>query len=296
MSNGEAPLPRSFLYVPATRPELFEKAAGSSTDAILLDLEDSLPVEQKECGRWRAAAYLRASATEALARSVSSSKVPERWVRLNADSITDDLEAVVHPGLAGVFLAKCSAQGLAELAETLGRLEPVRGVAFGHVRVVGLVEDAATIARLPTIVASPRLTTLGVGEVDLLADLRMARAPSTASAVDALRLQVVVHCASAGLLAPVAPTSTDFRDLDVFAETTRYLHDLGFGSRTAIHPAQVPVVNDILTPRADTVAQAQDVVARFEAAAECVTTDEHGRMIDTAVVRQAREVLSRVRD
>ena len=57
-----------------------------------------------------------------------------------------------------------------------------------------------------------------------------------------------MDAAAAGLLAPVAPTSTDFRDLDSFRTTTRALLDLGFRSRTAIHPAQVPVINEVLTP------------------------------------------------
>jgi citrate lyase subunit beta / citryl-CoA lyase len=138
---------------------------------------------------------------------------------------------------------------------------------------------------------APHLATVGIGEVDLLADLRVSR--SAGSVIDSLRLQVVVEAAAVGLLAPVAPTSTDFRDLDSFRTTTRALVDLGFRSRTAIHPAQVPVINEVLTPGEAEVAAARDVLARFEQAGEGVTTDVHGHLIDLAVVRGARETLTR---
>ncbi len=111
----------------------------------------------------------------------------------------------------------------------------------------------------------PALTAFGIGEVDLLGDLRVTRTHRTEAVILALRTQVVVASAAAGLEAPVAPTSTDFRDLDAFAESTRLALDLGFRSRTAIHPAQVPVIHDVLTPTADEVAAAQDVVGRYEA-------------------------------
>src|SRR5699024_3529023 len=116
----------------------------------------------------------------------------------------------------------------------------------------------------------------GLGEVDLLGDLRMSRTPRTSAAVELLRTQVVLHCAAAGLRPPVAPTSTAFRDLDDFRESTRLMLELGFRSRTAIHPGQVEVINDVFTPTSAEVEAAHDVVRRFESAREGVTTDASG--------------------
>lgn len=276
-------LPRAFLYVPATRPDLFAKAASGGADAVVLDLEDAVPLPQKDAARAGVRVWLDGPRPGGA----------EQWVRVNAESVTDDLDAVVRPGLDGIFLAKCSLPGLTELTERLQVLEPERGLAPGSVRVVGLLESAAGILDLARLAAAPRLTTFGMGEVDLLADLRVSRSQRSAAAVDALRLQVVVHCAAAGLAAPVAPTSTAFRDLTAFAETTRQLRDLGFRSRTAIHPTQVPVIQAVLTPTAESVADARSVLRRFEAAEGGVTTDEQGRLIDAAVVREARETLAR---
>ncbi len=286
-SSPTAVLPRSFLYVPGSKPELFAKAAAGPADAVVLDLEDAVPLTGKAQARDDVRQWLVGRDPD----GAGSGAQP--WVRVNADALSDDLEAVLRPGLVGLFLAKTSVTALAELTALLARMEPERGVAGGSVRIVGLLEDARSLLDLPELARSPRLTTFGIGEVDLLADLRMDRTSRSASAVAALRTQVVVHAAAAGMAAPVAPTSTDFRDLDAFAESTRLMQDLGFRSRTAIHPSQVGVINDTLSPTGEAVEAARAVVERFAAAGGGVTTDERGRLIDAAVVRQAQETVAR---
>lgn len=278
-----AVLPRSFLYVPASKPELFPKASGGPADAVVLDLEDAVPLHNKGEARDEVRRWLAAEREPAA----------EQWARVNADALGEDLAAVVRPGLSGIFLAKASLTAVAELAKTLDPLETERGLRPGSVRVVALLESAQSLIELSALAGARRLTTFGLGEVDLLADLRMSRSPGAAAAIAALRTQVVVHAAAAGLCAPVAPTSTDFRDVEAFAESTRLMRDLGFRSRTAIHPAQVPVIHDVLTPTPDAVADARSVVSRYVTAGGGVTTDEHGHLIDAAVVRAARETLAR---
>jgi citrate lyase subunit beta/citryl-CoA lyase len=276
-------LPRSFLYVPATKPDLFPKATVGPADAVVLDLEDAVPLRNKPEARGAIRRWLEGEREQGA----------EQWVRVNAEAVAEDLDTAVRPGLAGLFLAKASLASVSELAETLDRLESERGLLAGSVRVVGLLESARALVDVPALARTRRLTTFGIGEVDLLADLRVSRSDRSAAAVDALRTQVVVHAAASGLAAPVAPTSTDFRDLASFAESTRLMHDLGFRSRTAIHPAQVPVIHQVLTPTPKAVAAARGVVDRFDAAGGGVTTDEHGRLIDAAVVRAAQETLAR---
>jgi citrate lyase subunit beta / citryl-CoA lyase len=281
-------LPRSFLYVPSTRPELFAKAAAGAADAVVLDLEDAVPLVAKPAARVAVRDWLAGGDDDA-----AGPRRAQAWVRVNASSVSDDLDAVVRPGLAGLFLAECTPAVLAEAGDLLADLETERGLGPDAVRVVGLVESAAGMLALSTMAAHPRLTAFGIGEVDLLGDLRITRGPHSEAAVVALRTQVVVQSAASGLEAPVAPTSTDFRDLDAFAESTRAALDLGFRSRTAIHPAQVPVIHEVLTPTVEQVEAARDVVRRFEDARGGVTTDASGRLIDAAVVRAARETLAR---
>ena len=211
MSSAVPTLPRSFLYVPATKPDLFPKASAGPADAVVLDLEDAVPVPQK--------ADARAAVRGWLEQDVEP--VAEQWVRINAEAVEEDLAAVVRPGLDGLFVAKCSLEAMNEVASVLERLEEERELRLPTIRVVGLLESAQALVDLRELARAPRLSTFGVGEVDLLADLRITRSERSAAAVNALRTQVVTHCAAAGLAAPVAPTSTDFRDLEAFAETTR---------------------------------------------------------------------------
>lgn len=278
-------LPRSFLYVPGNRPDLFAKGAAGPADALVLDLEDAVPVPDRSAARREVSTWLGGR--------TPGTTGPEMWVRVSPDFLAEDLDAAVHPGVQGLFVAKCSADHLDAASPVMTALEDERGTQ--RLDVVGLVETAAAVRDLARIAAHPRLTTLGIGEVDLLGDLRMTRSHRTAAAVDALRTQVVVHCSAAGRAAPVAPTSTDFRDLAAFEESTRHLLDLGFRSRTAIHPAQIDVIHTATSPSPETLAHAQEIVDQFSRSQGGVTLDARGRLIDAAVVREAIETLGRHR-
>lgn len=281
--TGRPPLPRSFLYVPGTRADLFDKAHGGAADAIVLDLEDAVPLPAKDEARAQVRRWLEDGPAPDGAQV---------WVRVSAEFVAADLEAVVLPVVAGLFVAKASGAVMAEVDTVLARLETARGVTE-PLGVVALVESASTLVALPELSGHARVRSFGVGEVDLLADLRVRRTDGTRAAVDAIRLEIVRQAAAAGLEAPVAPTSTDFRDLEAFAASTRHLADLGFRSRTAVHPAQARVINEVLAPDAETLDRARRLVALAEAAGGGITLDEEGRLVDAAVVREAHETLSR---
>lgn len=281
-------LPRSFLYVPGNRPDLFTKASAGRADAVILDLEDAVPLPDKDAAREQVAQWLGGSPD----RHPEGAVGPEQWVRIDPDGLEADLAAAVSPPLMGVFLAKCTLRSLEATAHRLGELEALRRPDLPPLRIVGLVESARGLTELDVLAEHPRLTTFGVGETDLLSDLRIARTATTEAMIDLLRTQIVIAAAASGISAPVAPTSTDFRDLDAFARSSRHLRDLGFRSRTAVHPGQVAVIHDVLTPGDSEMAAACDVLSRFEAAQGGVTTDADGRLIDAAVVRSARETVS----
>jgi citrate lyase subunit beta/citryl-CoA lyase len=273
MPEAARPLPKSFLYVPANKPGLFDKAAASGAEALILDLEDSVPAADKVVARREAQQWLR-----------NGPMRPPTWVRINAESIEQDVDALAGATYDGIVLAKAEVAALEVLDAKLG----------GRTPVIGLIESALGLLQLSEITAMARVATLGIGEVDLLADLRIRRSQASEAAIDGLRMRIVIACAAAGLSAPVAPTSTDFRDLGAFAASTRKLMDLGFRSRTAIHPDQCAVINEALEPGPADLAAAETVLARFADAGDGVALDASGRLIDAAVVRHANEIISRV--
>ena len=135
-----------------------------------------------------------------------------------------------------------------------------------------------------------------IGELDLSAELGID--PHNSAALAPLRMQVVVASAALGLEPPLGPVSPDFRDLDGLRRDTTVLAGLGFGSRPAIHPAQVPIFNDVFSPSPEAVAEAKKLIALYEAAladGRGAVTDADGHMVDEAVVRVARRTLERAR-
>ena len=146
------------------------------------------------------------------------------------------------------------------------------------------------------IAAVPGVVRLQVGETDLAADLGFLGVDDLAW--DAIRVQTVIVSAAAGIGAPVAPVSTEFRDLDAFAASTRALAARGYVGRACIHPAQVAVANEVFMPAPDEVQRARRLVQTYDdalAEGRGVIVGDNGRMIDEAVVRNARRIIALAR-
>lgn len=276
---------RSWLYVPGDRGSVLARAADRGADALILDLEDAVAADRKDVAR-----ALVGETLDAMAPDTG----PSVWVRVNVTSIAADVTAVARPALDGIVLAKAEPEALAELDRVLTHVEEelsrARSPRVFPLQVVPLIETAAGLSEVTAIARAPRVRSLALGEADLTAELGVD--PDDAVVLAALRMPVVIASASAGLVAPAGPVATDYRDLDALRASTRQLVAQGFRARSAIHPAQVDVINDVLTPSADEVASAREQVAAFEAAGGGATADD-GTMVDAATVRAARDVLAR---
>jgi citrate lyase subunit beta / citryl-CoA lyase len=282
---------RSHLYVPGDRPDMLSRAAGRGADALIIDLEDAVAPQAKAAARRHVAAWLDSLVAP-----------PELWVRINAADggcpVADDLAVVAHPAVTGIVQAKCeSPDALRRLDDELSAAERQAGMAAGTLAVAPLVESAAGVVAMGALAAAPRVRRLQAGEADLSAVLGMQPGPDRAEFA-VLRWELVLISAAAGLDAPVGPVDTRLGDTAALRAGTQALRRQGFGGRAAVHPAQVPVINDVFTPSAAELEQAVMVVERFDAAAASgsgVAVTDDGRMIDEAVVRAARLVLARSR-
>src|SRR5579875_1679903 len=265
---------RSWLYVPGNRRDFLDAALRRGADALIIDLEDSVPAAAKETARAAVSAWLPGRPPPGA----------ELWLRINGDAATADL-GLVTAAVTGVVVPKAE-PGL------LGRRERELGLPAGRFALVPLIETARGLLSAERLAGMPRVTHLGLGEADLCAELRL-RPSGAAAELAPLRLQVVLASAAAGIGAPVAPTSRDYRDLRALRASTEGLLRGGFRARTAIHPAQVPVINEVFSPSPAEVAEARRLVGAFERSPSGVITDDGGQMVDAAVVRSAREVLAR---
>lgn len=267
-------LPRSYLYVPGVDTKRMAKALTVGTDAMILDLEDAVPTDQKLSARDTVVEWVTTH------REAS----PEVWVRVNAgEPGLEDIGALLDcPGLAGLVLAKADLPQVRAAAKLVS--------AFG-LSLSPLLETAAAVLDARQI-AELGVELLQIGEYDLCADVGIIpgeREHETSWA----RSMVVFASSAAGTAPPVAPVSIEIRDTDRFAESTLLAARQGFVGRACIHPRQVEVVNEVFTPSAKALESARETVEHFEALdGGAVMVDEAGRLVDEATVRAARRTLA----
>jgi citrate lyase subunit beta/citryl-CoA lyase len=274
------------LYVPGDQPNKLAKATERGADAVIADLEDAVGPDRKEDGVETVAAWL--ADADPLTRT-------ELWVRLGLERAREDLPRLVVPALDGLVLPKAEhPDELDELDRMLTTTEHVQAHRERGVHVAPLIESARGMLQALALTQAPRVRHLGMGEADLVADLGLE--PSVDEHELAHARSTVVSASAAGELpGPTAATSTDFRDTDGLRASTERLRRFGFRARSAIHPAQVPVIAEVFTPHEADVAHARAVVDAYEGSEEGVATGPDGRMIDRAVARAARDILSRAR-
>lgn len=273
---------RSYLYVPGDQKDRLDGASARGADALILDLEDSVSEAHKGMARSLVAGWLADNAA-------SGGRV---WVRIASPA--EDV-VVLTGRVAGVMVPKAEPELLAAVDELLAAREQELQLAPGTFAIIALIETARGLLAAAELAAMPRVARLAIGRADLAAELGLRLEPEDA-AFDSLLLQLVVAAAAAGIASPMAPTSTDFRDLEALRQSTERFLRLGFRGRSAIHPAQLAVINEVFTPGDVEVERAERLVAAFEESERSgsgVTVDDQGRMVDVAVVRSAREVLSR---
>jgi citrate lyase subunit beta / citryl-CoA lyase len=272
---------RSFLFVPANRPERFAKALASGADAVIIDLEDAVSPADKPAAR------------EQLAGGFSQLPPADRArliVRLNArgtpwhDDDLSLLQQLAAQGLAGVMVPKAeSVAGLQRVADAIG---PAGAL-------LPLIESVAGLDAADALATVRQVLRLAFGNLDFQADLGLACGPDEAELVP-VRLAVVLAARRASLPPPVdgvTPGTQDMAQLQRDAERARRG---GFGGKLCIHPAQVAGVNAAFSPSAAELDWAQRVLAAFEAAGGGVFSLD-GRMVDAPVVRLAQRTLAQHR-
>jgi citrate lyase subunit beta / citryl-CoA lyase len=289
--GADAVSARSYLFVPGDQARKLQHALASGADAIIADLEDAVAPSAKANARRTVADWL---ATQ------PSGGHPELWVRVNASArlLADDVDAVVGSAVTGICLPKThTPEQVRSLGESLGAAERQASLAEGSIRIVPLLESAAGILSARAIAEQPRVRQLGLGELDLRAEVGIEPSADERELLS-IRVQVVLASAAAGLDPPIGPIATDFRELDAFQSSTEALRRVGFGSRWAIHPAQVPIINQTFMPTPEQLEAARRLVERYDSSLDQgvgVSVDEDGNMVDEAVVRAARRILARAR-
>lgn len=271
---------RSALFVPLADDRFVAKAHERGADALLLDLEDSVPPAYKREARAR----LAEAARQLVERGATV------MVRVNSapDLVDDDLKAAADAPLAAVFLPKVeSAAQVRDADKKLG--------GSAALLVAQLESPGAVLAAVDIAGAGTRLAGLAFGSEDYCGALGIA---SDKAALDWPAQMLAAAARSRGLAALGVPGPLqEIADMGAFTRLLEKAKAMGYTGCTCIHPRQVEAANRVYAPSADEIALAREIIAAFEAAGRegRGALSLHGRMIDAPVVDQARAILARVR-
>jgi citrate lyase subunit beta/citryl-CoA lyase len=280
---------RSLLFVPATSERFVAKAHTRGADALILDLEDSIPPAEKVAAR---------AALRNAARIVAQGGA-DVCVRINRplELAIPDIEAAVMPGIAALMIPKIMGpEHVQLLSEVVAVREAATGVPVGTTRFIGIVETAAAIPHLHAIAAAdPRMASLSIGSEDFSTEIG---AVPSADSLYVFNMMMIAATRAAGVL-PMGSLArfSDFTDLEGYREGLRRSRQLGFACATCIHPAHVPIINEEYGVTAEEADRARRLIATFEegVARGLGAIAFEGTMIDLPVVERARRLLARVR-
>jgi citrate lyase subunit beta/citryl-CoA lyase len=256
---------RSYLFAPGHNPKLLQKVFGAGADAVMLDLEDAVPPDDK--------ATARSMVREVLADHVA-------WVRVNparSPECAADLDAVADRA-AGIRIPK---------------VESVEDVLWVAARAPGTplicaIETARGVLAAQQLASVAGVRHLSMGGVDLQRDLNAGNGNLHTLYV---RSHLVLASRAAGLDPPIDSVYPHIDDDAGLHDQAQFARSLGFFGKSAIHPRQLPILHEVFTPSSHEVEWAQEVVAAFEDARGETLRLPSGEFVDLPVAERARRLL-----
>jgi len=267
--NDTGPGRRAWLFVPGHRPSRFDRARSSGAAAVICDLEDAVPDDQKAEARHNIRSWLDSGGT-ALVR-INGVGTP--WHE------QDVVELAGAAGLKGWVLPKV------EKAEDVAALA---GTATGQQLVMPIIESAVAVERLESILCHRLIGRAVLGSVDLAADLGVEH---SSPLLDHVRARVVIASRAARRQAPIDGVTTGFSDPRRTEADSRNARRAGFGGKLAIHPDQVGPIERGFRPHPDEVAWARAVIDGADRGGRGAFSVD-GAMVDAPVIIRARQILA----
>lgn len=266
---------KAWLFVPATRMDRVPKAFASGADAVIVDLEDTVAVEDK------------VKARNALQTYHDSDTYQPVWVRINSaksHEFTKDLACCQQlPNLAGILLSK---------AENAADIEQVYKVT--SLSVIALIETAEGLYNLDALAKASGVVALSYGFLDLCNDLQVQVGTVAADIIaNQIRYDLLLVSAVHQLAAPIDTIYTDFNDDRGLRDRVQLWSQMGLAGMLCIHPKQVAVVKQALQPSNDDIAFAKQVIEEYESSGQAVFKIE-GNMIDAPVIKRCQHLLMQI--
>ena len=282
--------PRSLMFVPANRADMLAKAPSYGADALIFDVEDSVPVAEK--------AKARDLARESIGKLKGEQTMFVRVNALQTGLLQDDLDAIVTEGLAEIRLPMAdSAETIRTVDAMLTAAEMKRGLPPGSIGICPSLETAKGIWFVYDILsASTRIHSVGCGTAqdgDLQTDLGYTWT-AEGNEVLYVRSRVLLAAKAAGVQHVLDGTYSNVRDAEGLRICCEAVRKLGYRGKSVIHPSQIETVNRVFTPTQKELDYYRRVIKAFDDALArgSAATTVDGKLVDYAMVGMARNVLA----
>ena len=277
---------RSLIFVPGNRSNMLEKAKDFKTDIIMVDLEDSVPPNEKFAARELASEWIDILSNH-------NQKVMVRVNSLDTGLTKDEITNIISPRLYGISLGKVTSrwdiQSLdSMLVEAEGRLQ----IPAGTIKIIPWIETAQSIMRLDDISkASKRIIAIAFGAEDYTNDMGVQRTDMGEEV--AFPRSVVAIAARAANIGALDSPFVSFKDHVNLKTDSIKARQLGYTGKFAIHPDQLEIINQTFSPSQEDIAYALAIVAGWNDAVEMGrgSFDLNGKMVDVPVVKRAQNLL-----
>lgn len=271
---------RTMLFAPGTKEKVIRKAIQSTADAIIIDLEDSVPFHLKDETRTAVCDLLKN-------QELTKNNI---FIRINSwDSPwgEKDLAAVSSLHIGGIMLPK---------AESAEQLRLVLSQMPAHFALIPLVETAKGVLNAQELAMVESVSRLAFGAVDFTLDIGITLSKTGKELLFA-RSYLVLACAAANILPPIDTVFPDIHDAVGYKKELQEIKCLGMGGKLLIHPCQIDPTHKIFTPSQEELAHCQKIVSAFEAAEKqgSAAVQIDGKMVDYPVYSQALRKLEQGR-
>ena len=273
------------MFVPGNNPGMMQDAFIYGPDSIMLDLEDSVTLAEKDTARLLVYNALR---------TVDYGNI-EMVVRINPLSTPyghKDVEAVVKAGVDVVRMPKTeTADEVREVEAAIEKVETELGC-VGRTKIMAAIESALGVVNAYAIAtASKRMMGIALGAEDYCANLKTQRTPEGTELL--LARQTIVVAARAAGIDCIDTVFSNLNDMDAFRREVETIKKLGFDGKSIINPRQIEIVNEVFTPSQKDIDKAAAIVGALHEAARrgSGVIALNGKMIDKPVVIRAQHTI-----
>lgn len=273
------------MFVPGNNPGMMADAHIYGPDSIMLDLEDSVTMAEKDTAR-----LLVYNALNSV--NYGDTEMVVRINPLNTPYGKKDIEAVVKAGVHVIRMPKTeTAEEVVEVEREIERVEKEIGC-LGRTKIMAAIENTLGVVNAYAIAtASSRMMGIALGAEDYCANLKAQRTPGG----DELRLarETIVVAARAAGIDALDTVYSNLNDMETFRQEVEYIHRLGFDGKSIINPRQIEVVNEVFAPTEKAIEKARTIIAAIKEAEKkgSGVIAVNGKMVDRPVVIRAQRTI-----